>query len=94
MPMLMCLDSGSEDELLSAVATVGPVSVAVDASSKAFMVSSQQLFHYLTCAYVLQYYDSGVYDSSTCSSYQINHAMLVTGYGSYNGCDYWLVKNR
>ena len=45
---------------------------------------------------VLQYYSGGVYSSSRCYSYisKLNHAVLVTGYGTYNGKDYWLVKNR
>ncbi len=44
---------------------------------------------------MVQFYDSGVYDSSRCSSSQLNHAMVVTGYGtSSEGKDYWLVKNR
>ena len=42
----------------------------------------------------MQFYQSGVFDSSSCSNTKLNHAMLVTGYGSYNGKDYWLVKNR
>lgn len=42
----------------------------------------------------MQFYQSGVFDSSTCSTSKLNHAMLVTGYGSTNGKDYWLVKNR
>ncbi|KAL5493700.1 hypothetical protein EMCRGX_G014919 [Ephydatia muelleri] len=67
---------GSESDLMAAVATVGPVAVAVDANTNAF-----------------RFYQSGVFDSSTCSSTKLNHAMLVTGYGSYNGKDYWLVKN-
>ena len=43
-----------------------------------------------------QYYSGGVYSSSRCYSYssKLNHAMLVTGYGTYNGKEYWLVKNR
>ena len=41
-----------------------------------------------------QFYSSGVYDSATCSSFELNHAMLITGYGTYNNQDYWLVKNR
>ena len=44
--------------------------------------------------YVLQYYYQGVYSSSQCSSSSVNHAMVVTGYDSTGGSDYWLVKNR
>lgn len=36
---------------------------------------------------------SGVYDDPTCRQ-QINHAVLVVGYGTEDGKDYWLVKNR
>ena len=36
----------------------------------------------------------GVYSNSRCSSTELTHAMVVTGYGTYNGKDYYLVKNR
>ncbi|XP_053701438.1 procathepsin L-like [Synchiropus splendidus] len=38
-------------------------------------------------------YLSGVYDEPACSSTQLNHAVLIVGYGTYQGRDYWLVKN-
>ncbi|XP_062378402.1 procathepsin L-like [Sardina pilchardus] len=38
-------------------------------------------------------YHSGVFYDSYCSSSQINHAVLVVGYGTEGGRDYWLVKN-
>ncbi len=36
---VVSIRSGSESDLLAAVATVGPIAVGVDASSKSFMVS-------------------------------------------------------
>lgn len=41
-----------------------------------------------------QYYYEGVYSSSRCSSTDVNHGMVVTGYGATGGYDFWLVKNR
>ncbi|XP_043088891.1 cathepsin S, ortholog 1 [Puntigrus tetrazona] len=38
-------------------------------------------------------YRGGIYSSPMCGSRLINHAVLVVGYGSENGKDYWLVKN-
>ncbi|XP_056618290.1 cathepsin S-like [Triplophysa dalaica] len=37
-------------------------------------------------------YRSGVYNDATCTK-KVNHAVLVVGYGTLDGKDYWLVKN-
>ncbi|XP_061164738.1 procathepsin L-like [Saccostrea echinata] len=67
---------GNELNLQKAVASVGPITVCIDAS--------KQTFHL---------YKEGVYDDDTCSSLIFDHAVLVVGYGVYQGKDYWLVKN-
>lgn len=43
-----------------------------------------------------QYYTSGIYYDTDCSKTNLNHAMLVVGYGSdsVTGLDYWILKNR
>lgn len=74
-----CVDvgtSGSEADLQVASATIGPISVAIDASHTSF-----------------QMYKSGVYNEPDCSTSALDHAVLVVGYGTYQGSAYWLVKN-
>ena len=39
-----------------------------------------------------QFYSSGVIKKGSCGTY-VDHAVLLVGYGTENGTDYWLVKN-
>merc|ERR550539_1925546 len=36
-------------------------------------------------------YASGIYDG--CTETQINHGVVLVGYGTEDGVDYWIVKN-
>ena len=38
-------------------------------------------------------YSRGIYSSSSCNAARVNHAVLLVGYGTEYGQDYWLVKN-
>ncbi|KAL7873632.1 hypothetical protein AOLI_G00127030 [Acnodon oligacanthus] len=47
-----------------------------------------------TTRHTFQLYKSGIYDDPYCSSTELNHAILVVGYGTDSrGEDYWVVKN-
>ena len=40
-----------------------------------------------------QLYKRGIYEPKKCSESQLDHGILVVGYGSLEGEEYWLVKN-
>lgn len=42
--------------------------------------------------FVFQHYTSGVITDEACGT-ELDHAVLVVGYGTEDGLDYWLVKN-
>jgi len=65
-----------EASLTNAVASVGPIPVAIDASLHSF-----------------QFYSSGVYSDSKCSSTNLDHAVTVVGYGTNKGQNYFIIRN-
>nr|CAA70693.1 cathepsin L-like cysteine proteinase [Heterodera glycines] len=68
---------GDEEDLKMAVATQGPVSVAIDAGHRSF-----------------QLYTNGVYFEKECDPENLDHGVLVVGYGTDpTQGDYWIVKN-
>ncbi|CAF0761203.1 unnamed protein product [Adineta steineri] len=42
---------------------------------------------------LFQFYRSGVYNEPDCSQTQLDHSMLIVGYGNESSKDYWLLKN-
>lgn len=62
--------------LFHATATVGPISVAIDAEDDMML------------------YASGIYQSKTCTTTQLDHGVLVVGFGVTNdGRKYYIIKN-
>ncbi|OXA62896.1 Counting factor associated protein D [Folsomia candida] len=70
--------SGDSNALKFSMLKNGPISVGIDASHK-----------------TLSFYANGVYYDPQCKNGvdDLDHAVLLTGYGTINGQDYWLIKN-
>lgn len=68
----------SESALQEAVATIGPISVAMDAELS-FQLYESGVYYEPRC---------------TSRYELLNHAVTAIGYGSTADGDYWLVKNR
>ena len=69
--------AGNESALLDAVATVGPISVAVDAGI-GWQLYHRGILHPRLCS---------------SKPGRMNHAVTVVGYGTDHGTDYWIIKN-
>ncbi|XP_017333001.1 procathepsin L [Ictalurus punctatus] len=70
------IPNGDEQALADALATIGPITVAVDADHPSFL-----------------FYSSGIYEEPRCNPNNLSHAVLLVGYGSERGRDYWIIKN-
>lgn len=71
------VESGKEDQLLKAVRQRGPIATM-------FSITPDFIS-----------YRDGIYTgSSSCApGVGMNHALVIVGFGSENGIDYWLVQN-
>jgi len=69
--------TGDESALAQTSATAGPISISINVQLS------------------LVFYDSGVYFDPMCTNGidTLDHAVLLIGYGTDMGQDYWLVKN-
>ncbi|KER30375.1 hypothetical protein T265_03209 [Opisthorchis viverrini] len=72
------LPSEDEEALLQAVSIYGPIAILFDANHQSF-----------------KDYESDVYSEPNCGIIRedVNHAMLLVGYGEERGVPYWLIKN-
>ena len=74
--MSSCTDVTKNNQIdLKEAVSRGPVSIAIEADTKAF-----------------QLYTSGVLTGDACGT-NLDHGVLIAGYGEEDGTEYWLVKN-
>ncbi|XP_023022881.2 digestive cysteine proteinase 1 isoform X1 [Leptinotarsa decemlineata] len=71
------IEADDEVALQIAVATIGPISVAISASGN-FQFYEAGVFFVTMCGN---------------EEFNLNHGVLAVGYGTENGKDFWLVKN-
>lgn len=81
----------NEEELKRLVAKVGPVAVGIHATQVFKSLRNQNINDFDA----FRFYKAGIYENTNeCSrSASPNHAVLLVGYGTQNGQDYWLIKN-
>lgn len=67
----------NERDMLYHVANTGPVVTVMKATDK------------------FLYYGEGIFDDRRCSNRRddVDHAIVIVGYGRENGVDYWIIKN-
>ncbi|XP_058793221.1 cathepsin L-like [Phymastichus coffea] len=71
--------TGDEQQLMEAVATIGPIAVAMDASHLSFQNYRSGIYYEPKCKN---------------KNDDLDHGVLIVGYGTTeNGINYWLVKN-
>lgn len=71
------INANDENALKEAVATVGPIAVAIEVSGN-FQSYTGGVYYNAYCHR---------------DQWHLNHAVLAVGYGTENGQDYWLIKN-
>ncbi|XP_078323573.1 cathepsin L-like isoform X3 [Crassostrea virginica] len=69
--------TSGELNLQKAVASVGSISVAIDASRPSFLLYKEGVYDDDACSPLMSFI----------------HGVVVVGYGKFQGKDYWLVKN-
>lgn len=72
------IPKGDEEALEQAVATIGPISVAIDASLPTFQFYSNGIYSDTDC-------------KSEFTS--LNHAVVLLGYGQEANSSYWILRN-
>nr|UHM21917.1 cathepsin L12 [Zabrotes subfasciatus] len=70
--------------------------ITVDQTEEKLMEAVQKHGPIVTCLYASaewMLYKSGVWFEEECAEKRLNHCVLLVGYGTQNGLDYWLLKN-
>ncbi|KAK4733523.1 hypothetical protein R3W88_007784 [Solanum pinnatisectum] len=81
-------DVAANEKALEKAVAHQPISVAIEASGRAFQLYSSVNIHKL---FIILNFSNCIF-TGKCGT-QLDHGVVVVGYGTENGVDYWVVRN-
>ncbi|CAF0983764.1 unnamed protein product [Rotaria sordida] len=83
------LSTGNENYMKQIVYEQGPIYIYYNAGKRE---GNDTALHQTSAKF--DHYGYGIYDVPGCPTHEnMNHAMVIIGYGTQNGTDYWLMEN-
>jgi C1A family cysteine protease len=81
-----------DGERTGTIQQYGMVEAGNEEAMKGALAEFGPLFVAISVGDVFNNYESGIIDIDDCSK-SVNHAVVIVGYGSEDGQDYWLIRN-
>ncbi len=75
--------------------TIGSSSLVDERALKNYVAKNGPVSVYIDASVDFMLYKSGIFYDPSCSTTEINHAVVLIGYGTDNhtGMDYWIIRN-
>lgn len=89
------IPSGDEELMKDALASIGPIAIAIDGNNDPFFSYGgvKIVLSLNKSSMFMQISFKGVFNSSVCDATNINHAVLLIGYGTDPGTDPLVIED-